>query len=220
MKSDKLLIIDNKAGAERESSENVIAQLDESDRSLINHFRDITGFWEEDGDDVKINVDISCYTYIFIHDSYDDPIIQGGLKELLIKRMSLTSTVVLFSGTKRESPTPQQLCHEDICWYELRRSQYFMNLPRFMESRSILGTYQIEYLYDSSKDPKTDKGQMLADEISDLLEISPQKAAGSAAFIELIKLFGGQYDEKVYERFANMSEDSFLSTIDRLIHRK
>jgi hypothetical protein len=220
MKSDKLLIIDNRAGAERESSENAIAQLDEADRSLINHCRDITGFWEEDGDDVKINVDISTYTYIFIHDSYDDPIIQGGLKELLIKRMSLISTVVLFSGTKPESPTPRKVCQDDICWYELRRSQYFVNLCRFMESRSVFGAFQIEYLYDSSKDPKTDKGQMLADTISDLLEISPQKAAGSAVFIELIKLFGGQYDERVYDRFANMSEDLFLSTIDRLIHKK
>src|SRR6202000_2456314 len=107
-------------------------------------------FWEGQGDDVLLNKDFSPYGYIFIHDSYDDPIIEGGLKEVLIEKLSATSTVIFFSGTKKESSTANKVLADDIeglFWYEVLQSQYFDCLPNFVKSRSIFGEYRIEYLY-------------------------------------------------------------------------
>jgi len=220
MKADKVLIIDDKLKTEKHNSENAIAQLNDHQRSLIDHFRDVTGFWEQRDDDVLLHIDFSPYRFIFIHDSYNEPIIQGGLKEVLIQKLSATSTVILFSGTKRESPIGQKIFAEDIedvFWYELRRSQYFDRLPKFMDSVAIFGDYKIEYLYNRYSDPKKDKGQELADKVRSLLEVSSQRAAYSETFVQLLQLFGHQYNESILERFSNLSDDRFLSALDRLI---
>jgi len=222
MRADKILIIDDKSKTEKYSSENAIDQLNDYQRSLVDHYRNATGFWMQQDDDVLLNKDFSCYRYIFIHDSYDEPIIQGGLKEVLIQKLSVTSTVVLFSGTKKESITGQKVFADDIeevFWYELRRSQYFDGLSRFIESLVVFGDYKIEYLYNRYSDPKKDRGQELANEVRSHLEVSSQEAAHSNALVQLLQLFGYQDNESILERFSKLSDERFLSALDRLLQK-
>lgn len=220
MMADKILIVDDKPDTEQRSTERILCSLKEEQRSLVIHVRDIAGCWKDNGDDVVLLRDFTLFSYVFIHDSFDDPIIIGGLKELLIRKLMATSHVVLFSGEKDESAVPRMgrsLSEGNIFWYELRRDQYVKNLGRFIESSFFFGEYKVKYLYDRYSSPLRDKAEDLIIKLRGLLEDSVLAAARSAAFRDLLDLLGYSEAEKIIARFSIMSDGEFSSALENLI---
>ena len=218
MTSDRILIIDDKGSDEKDSSGSAIRQLSKDQKALVAYHRNSEGLWEEKGDDVRLLVDFSGYPFIFIHDSYDNPIILGGLKEVLIEKLSPTSTVVLLSGTKPENSDPVKAEIDGLCWYEVRRVQYLDNLSRFIDSKAVFGSFQLKYLYDRYRDPKKDKCIILSDDIRVHLEESVYKAARSEPFLQLLTLLGHEdHVKRISERFSKLTDEEFLRSLEELI---
>jgi hypothetical protein len=222
MKPDKILIIDDRSTPTSYNPEDEINNLDEKYRSLIVLHKDKnTGnLWLEEQDDVQLTQDFSAYSFIFMHDSHNDPLMQIGLKLILIQKLSATSTVVLFSGGKKEyNRPPEAKTSSDIpgtSWYELKREQFFDNLSKFMESFGIFGEYRLNYLYDRYSAPKTDMKTILAGQIRDHLENSLSEAIHSKEFQELLKLSDYSDIEHIKTRLSQGSEDAFTSALDQL----
>jgi hypothetical protein len=176
----------------------------------------------EHGDDLILLKDFKAYPFVFIHDSFDNPLIQDGLKPILIEKLSKTSKVVLFSGGKAESNFPiEKIYDEDISkyskYFEVRRDQYFHNLNNFLDSYIVSGNYEIKYLYNPFINPKKDKGYKLLDLIKLALEDSVQNAVDSNSFDALLTLFKCENRQKIKDRFLRMTDDEFVENLEDYI---
>ncbi len=221
MKADKILIIDDRPSSAPHNPEDEINNLDEKYRSLIvlHKDRNTRSLWLEDQEDVRLLQDFSVYSFVFIHDSHNDPLLQTGLKLILIQRLSVTSTVILFSGGKEECSRPEPKTSSDIpgtSWYELKREQFFDNLSKFMESVSIFDEYRLNYLYDRYSTPRADLKNILAGRIRDHLENSLSEAIHSKEFQELLKLSHYSDIETIQAKLSQGSEEAFALALDQL----
>jgi hypothetical protein len=99
--------------------------------------------------------DFANYPFIFIHDSFEDSLIKDGLKAVLFEKLTKTSKVILFSGSKVESEFPVERIYDDqiskntFC-YEILRRQYFHNFKKFhiklLNIRSIPNKIFIQFI--------------------------------------------------------------------------
>ncbi|RZK07577.1 MAG: hypothetical protein EOO43_21560 [Flavobacterium sp.] len=222
MTLDKVLILDDKLSTENFSSVQAISLLDEEQRSLIDYYEETVSLWSEstDGDDIVLLQDFSRYPFIFIHDSFENPLVKDGLKAILFEKLTKTSKVVLFSGSRSESETPIEKIYDEkisgaVC-YEILRRQYFDNLKNFIDGYLLISEYDIRYLYNQYLQPKKEIAYLLLEKIKMTLEESIQAAIASDSFKDLLSLY--EYDaDATTHRFSMMTDDDFIATLEDLI---
>lgn len=222
--SGRVLILDDKAPDEDFSTFQALSRLAAGERSLVEYFATTETLWVENylDDDIKLMRDFSHYPFIFIHDSFENSLVSDGLKGIVIEKLSKTSKVVLFSGSRTESEVPieriydEQISKDTAC-YEILRRQYFHNLKNFIDSFLVRGEYQIKYLYNPYINPKKDQAYTLFEVIKADLEQSIQKAIESSSFTELLTLYGYEDISDISNRFLKMSDDDFVENLEDLI---
>lgn len=223
MTSDKILILDDKPRNEDHSSFQAISQLNERQKMLVDYYETSNTLWTliDNGDDVKLLKDFSPYKFVFIHYSFNDPIVGENVMTNLIDSLSTSSKVVLFSGNRIESETPViRKLSDDISEYshfEIRRSQYCNNLKRFIDSLLFSKEYQIKYLYNPYISPQKDKAYALFEIIKTDLEESIQNAIESNSFVELLSLYGYKNTSEISSRFLKMNDEEFIENIEDFI---
>lgn len=223
MMLDKILILDDKLENQDYSSFQALSLLSEEQRKYIEYFEETLSLWcpIDNGDDVKLLKDFSCYKFILIHYSFNDPIIGEELMGSLINKLSETSRVVLFSGNRLESEIPIEKRFDEKeskhSHFEIRRVQYFNNLNNFIDSFLLNKVFQIRYLYNPYINPKKDKAYKLLEIIKINLEESIQSAIESDSFNELLSLFGYEKNSEISNRFSKMTDDDFIENIEDLI---
>lgn len=224
MLNNKILIIDDKPVSEDFSTINLLKTLNSDERILIDYFEDSNLLWKEskDGDDIELLMDFGKYSVIFIHDSYENPLVNEGLKAILIEKLSITSLVVLFSGSRDESEVPikkvydKQISKEALC-YELLRRQYYKNFKNFINGFLLTEEYQIKYLYNSYINPLKDKAYVLLEMVRIDLEESVKFATESEEFKKLLILYDYKDLDEIIERFSQMDDDEFIEKLEDLI---
>lgn len=223
MTLDKILILDDKPGNEDHSSFQAIAQLNERQKKLVDYYEVSDELWKliENGDDVKLLKDFSPYKFVFIHHSFNDPIIGESIMANLIDMLSTTSAVCLFSGNRIESEVPVIRKWSDVfsesSHFEVRRSQYHNNLKNFIDSHLLSGKYHIKYLYNPYLNPLKDKAYSLLDMIKTDLEQSIEFAVESNYFKELLFLYGYGNIYDISNRCLEMTDDEFIETLEDFI---
>jgi hypothetical protein len=224
MTLDKIIIIDDKALGQSHSSIEAISRLDKIRSGYLEYYESTIDLWAQNelGDDLKLLKDFSAYPYVFIHDSFDNPLIQDGLKSVLIEKLSATSRVVLFSGGKIESNSPVEKVFDDCIspnskYFEVRRDQYFNNLKSFIDSYILNRSYQIKYLYNPTINPKKEKAYALLDNIKTALEDSISSAIESDSFNELLSLYDNENNTKLTNRFLQMNDDEFIENLEDFV---
>lgn len=222
MTLDKVLILDDKLSTENFSTMQAISLLDEKRRNLVDYYDETVSLWSEstDGDDIVLLQDFSRYPFIFIHDSFENPLVKDGLKAILFEKLNKTSKVVLFSGSRSESETPIEKIYDEkisgaVC-YEILRRQYFNNLKNFIDSYLLTNKYDIRYLYNQYLQPRREMAYLLLEKIKTALEESIQTAIESDSFRDLLSLFGYDSDATAH-RFSMMTDDDFIETLEDLI---
>lgn len=224
MTLDKILIIDDKAPEQDFSTSQALSKLKVGERPLVDYYENTEKLWVESNnvDDIDLIMDFSNYSFIFIHDSFENPLVRDGLKAVLFEKLSKTSKVVLFSGSRVESEIPveriydEQISNDTSC-YEILRRQYFNNLKNFVDSYLITGEYQIKYLYNPYINPKKNKAYALFELIKSDLEESIQNAIESNSFNELLSLYGYTNASGISSRFLKMNDDEFIENLEDLI---
>lgn len=221
MMSNKLLIIDDKPSQEKESSEIVFGNLTETQRSRIDFSKTIEGLWLQEDVKIQLIKDFSPYSYIFIHDSYDHPLIDSDMIEVVVEGLWPTSRVVLYSGGREDARSGEEpgKVIEGISWFEIRRSLYAQNLACFIDSSFVFGSYDIKYLYQGG-DPRDDKANELYEEIRTLLEVSSSDVVGSASFAELLRLKKNEPTRDLLDKLAGIPRTELASRLENLMKSK
>jgi hypothetical protein len=224
MTLDKIIIIDDKSISQSHSSIELVSKIDEIKSQFIEYYESTIELWSQNAseDDIILLKDFSVNPFIFIHDSFDNPLVQDGLQSDLIGKLSKTSNVVLFSGCKQESSMPLEKIIDEsdskkIRFYEIKREQYFNNLKNFIDSFLISGQYQIKYLYNPYLNPKKDKAYSLLEIIKTDLEESIQSAIESNSFNELLSLYEYKNTSEISSRFLKMTDDEFVENLEDFI---
>jgi len=224
MTLDKILILDDKAPDEDFSTSQALSKLTVGERSLVEYYENTETLWVESHnvDDIDLMKDFSNYPFIFIHDSFENPLVRDGLKAVLFEKLSKTSKVVLFSGSRTESEIPVERIYDeqiskDTSCYEILRRQYFNNLKNFIDSYLVTRGYQIKYLYNPYINPKKDKAYTLLEVIKTDLEESIQSAIESNSFNELLSLYGYKNTSEISNRFSKMTDDAFVENLEDFI---
>lgn len=224
MTLDKILILDDKAPGEDFSTSQALSKLTVGERSLVEYYENTETLWVEshNDDDIDLMNDFSNYPFIFIHDSFENPLVRDGLKAVLFEKLSKTSKVVLFSGSRTESEIPVERIYDeqiskDTSCYEILRRQYFNNLKNFIDSYLVTRGYQIKYLYNPYINPKKDKAYTLLEIIKTDLEESIQSAIESNSFNELLSLYGYKNTSEISNRFSKMTDDAFVENLEDFI---
>lgn len=224
MTSVKILILDDKAHDEDFSTSNLLPSLAVDERALIEYYKSTETLWIESksDDDIVLIKDFLNYPFIFIHDSFENPIIRDGLKAVLFEKLTKTSKVVLFSGSRSESEIPvekiydEQISKDTLC-YEILRRQYFQNLRNFIVSYLIFGQFEIKYLYNPYINPKKDKAYALFETIKTYLEESNQSAVKSNEFNELFSIYNYKNYSEISNKFLKFTYDEFIENLEDLI---
>ena len=220
MTKNKILIIDDKAAGEDFSTLQILSQLTVEEGSRIDYYENTQLLWvENDKEDITFLKDFSNYSFIFIHDSLNDPLFNDGLKAMTIEKLSKISKVVLFSGSIAESSFPVEAIYDEqisknASCYEILRRQYFCNFKNFIDSYFVSGQFQIKYLYNPYIKPKKDKAYLLLEVIKTNLEESIQAAVDSDSFNELLSLLGYKNSPDISCRFLKMSDDEFIENLE------
>ena len=224
MTLNKIIILDDKAPSEDFSTSQLLSNLTVGERLLFEYYESTETLWIESNkeDDIVLMKDFSNYPFIFIHDSFENSIIRDGLKAVLFEKLTKTSKVVLFSGSRTESELPVERIYDDqiskdtFC-YEILRRQYFNNFKNFINSYLLSGQYQIKYLYNPYVNPKKDKAYALFEIIKTDLEESIQNAIESNSFNELLSLYGYIKTSDILKRFSKMNDDEFIENLEDFI---
>jgi hypothetical protein len=224
MTLNKIIILDDKAPNEDFSTSQLLSNLTVGERLLVEYYESTETLWLESNkeDDIVLMKDFSNYPFIFIHDSFENPLVQDGLKPVLLEKLAKTSKVVLFSGGKVESNCPiEKVFDESISkysnCYEVKREQYFNNLKNFFDSYILTGKYQIKYLYNPYINPKKDLAYSLLESIKTDLEESIQSAIESNSFNELLSLYEYKNTSEISSRFLKMTDDEFIENLEDFI---
>jgi len=224
MTLNKIIIIDDKALGQSHSSIEAISRLDNIRSGYLEYHDSTINLWAQNEleDDIKLLKDFSAYPFVLIHDSFNNPLIQDGLKPVLIEKLSKTTKVVLFSGGKAESDSPNEKVFDESIsqhskYFEIRREQYFNNLKNFIDSYIVNGSYQLKYLYNSYINPKKEKAYTLLENIKAALEESILSAVESNSFNELLSLYGYIMTLEISKRFMSMTDDEFIETLEDFI---
>lgn len=224
MTLSKILILDDKAPSEDFSTTQLLSKLTAEERLLVEYYESTETLWSEKNneDDIVLTMDFSNYPFIFIHDSFENPIISDGLKAVLFEKLTKTSKVVLFSGSRTESELPvekiydYQISKNTYC-YEILRRQYFNNFKNFIDGFIVSGQFQIKYLYNPYINPKKEKAYTLFEIIKTDLEQSIENAIGSNSFNEFLTLFGYINTAEILIRFSELNDDEFIEKLEDLI---
>ncbi|WP_442588891.1 hypothetical protein ACSBL2_22925 [Pedobacter sp. AW31-3R] len=217
----KILIIDDKDHSVSESSTKLISKLEESHRKFLTLRADIEGLWgaNEQGDDVILLHDFRQYEYVFIHDSFNEPLILASLKESFINQVSFQTQLVFFSGSRSRSRTPKQErlrnINPDVSYYAINRSQYFENMNNFLDS-AILGRQDIIHLYDKSNPIRSVVQEELKKAIMVDLEESIEKAARGVNMEKLLEFLKITDISGYVETFAKKDDIDFIRSLDML----
>ncbi|OKL39974.1 hypothetical protein [Pontibacter flavimaris] len=224
MMLDRIIIVDDKASSEDYSTYSVLDLLNPEQKERVEYHSDTKYLWKaaDNEDEVVLLSSFKNFSYIFIHDSFNDPLLPDGLLPVLIKELSSTSKVVLFSGSKPDSSTPLRTQVDpsiatDIFYYEVLRRQYYTNLSSFIDSFFMFGEFRIKYLYNSDIPPFKDRGYELLHDIMDKLESSTTEAVYSKSFRDLLTLYNYDDIESVSKRFEAMSLDEIIEALEDLV---
>jgi hypothetical protein len=224
MKLNKIIILDDKAPSEDFSTSQLLSNLSVAQRVLVEYYESAETLWLESQkeEDIVLMKDFTNYPFIFIHDSFENPFFRDGLKAVLFEKLTKTSKVVLFSGSRTESELPVERIYDDqiskntFC-FEILRRQYFNNFKSFIDSYLLSGQFRIKYLYNPYVSPKKDKAYELFDIIKTDLEESIQNAIESDSFNDLLSLYGYIKTPEILIRFSKMNDDEFIESLEDLI---
>lgn len=187
MLDKKILIIDDKDANHSHSSRLLISTIPEEFLLFVDHYENHEYLWTKRDDKLYPTIDLLKYAYVFIHDSYDNPIFLTEDKHELKSIFDNNATFVFFSGEKAESNKPYM---QDDGSYGIRRSQYFSNFITFLESFKYFQKDNLDFLFNSSLKPIRRKIDQLAEVIITKLETSTKYAADSKEFDEILELRG------------------------------
>ncbi|CAN5548938.1 hypothetical protein BH11BAC2_BH11BAC2_06250 [soil metagenome] len=219
--SDRIIIIDDKAHSEDLNTFKLLTELSHEQRPFIDYEFAISDFWriEANGERILLLKDFSQYEYVFIHDSFKDPIIEERVKPLVAEKISKTSTVVFFSGSKKDSGIPIKLKFDeklfpDLNVYEILRRNYYKGLANFIDSKIVLGNYDLKYLYNPALNPFRAKAVLLLEKIRIKMEVSLDTAVLSEELKELLLMkYSIEQVPDILTRFRGMGDDAFLEAI-------
>ena len=209
----KILIIDDKEINHSYSSKLLIKQFSAEDKLLVDCFDTYQNLWvKKEGRLVPIK-DLSSYKYVFIHDSYDNPMFLTEEKQNIQVLFDKDAIFVLFSGEKEESTSP---CKQDGGYYTIKRSQFFNNFPVFLESFTYFTEENLDFLFNSNLKPKRRRLEQLAECVLKYSEVSIAYATASKEFVEMLDLCGySASKEKVIRRILE-DEIDFYEVLDEL----
>ena len=93
MTLNKIIILDDKAPSEDFSTSQLLSNLTVGERLLVEYYESTETLWLESNkeDDIVLMKDFSNYPFIFIHDSFENPLVQDGLKPVLLEKLAKTS---------------------------------------------------------------------------------------------------------------------------------
>ncbi len=223
---NRILIVDDKKKNEDFSSINALGALTSKQKELVDFEATTKLLWKNtnNGDDVELLQDFATYAFIFIHKSFRQLGIHERLLSNLITKLSVTSTIVLITGSHQESSTPivawiNSLISSNTRYFTILRRQYYYNLGNFVNSKLLNDSFQIDYLYDSNKKPEMDKANALLKAIEVKLEESITVAINDPVFGELLNLLG--YNDNAIElakkKFETLSAGKVMSDLSFLI---
>ena len=212
----KILIIDDKAESEKNSSITLLKGLKSKYKSLIDFKQNTKGLWmlnENEDEIIDLNIDLHSFDFIILHQSFDDPVISEPIK-ILMPILPKSTKLILFSGDRRtdlKSNDKEGLYdlkqNPDQIHYEIRRSILFENFENFMDSFNVLGKFRIEALYDKNYNVTKEKAEHLFNLLIINLEESEMKAINSKEFEEFFYLAGYRSNEIVLIRNNFSSKD-------------
>lgn len=223
MNPDKILIIDDKIADQGYSTVSLLESLTEVDKKKIEFHKSLEQVCDfgDDGESVYLKIDLELYSFVFIHGSYDDPLLDENSLDILIREFSKKAIVVLFSGSKRETVTPALLNLSEVSgyvkYYGIKRQQYFDNFHNFISSYNIYKEYRIKYLYDGFSFPKQDRGNELKDEIEVALEISKDNVLNSSIFSTFLELYNLNSSSYFLNSVRSCDELEFLDILENVI---
>ena len=221
---NKVLIIDDKSSSEKESSWNLVNGLNKQSKNVVDFESSSSGLWvlNKNQDEVeRTNIDLKAYSFIFLHDSHNDSILKDG--KVLISILPEHTNLVLFSGSRPESLSPLDCGNYNHNQadlgnkhYEIRRSIYYKNFPRFIESYLALGIFKIEALYYENYNYKRERANQLFNEIMVHLETSEDSAVASEAFQNFFILAGYEpiVTQKIKDNFLNFDYNEFREALE------
>jgi hypothetical protein len=219
----KVLIIDEKSIGQKHNSAQLLKGLNEVQRGLVELHESSYELWELNKNEDAIEkcfIDLTQFNFIFLHQSYDDPILSEP--RILLDQLPNGVQLVLFSGERSEGlnddndeeynfPQDPNKPH-----FEIRRSIYFENFPNFLDSYLVSGTFRIEALYDKNFSIKKEEVQKLFNLIKSKLEESEKLAAESHEFSKFFELAGYEANEtkKIVENYKTFDHNQFLEALE------
>ncbi len=223
MKS-KILIIDEKDQTQKESSDELMEKLNKEQRDLVDLHSTSDKIWQMNQNEDSIDyflIDLDQYSFIFLHQSYDDPILNDP--RVLLGNIPDGTKLILFSGERSEGLkyydeegiyTFPQI--EDKPHYEIRRSVYFVNFSSFLDTYLLSGIFRIEALYDRNFSIRREKAKKLFKQIELKLEESEKAAAESDEFSKFFELAGYENKEinQVIDNYKIFNYNKFIEALE------
>lgn len=223
--TDRILILDDKPLHEDLSTFELISRLNSEQRSFIDHYSTVKNLWsvETNRERITLLADFSKYSHVFIHDSFDEITFDDVIKPLVLEQISKATTVVLFSGSKQDSGMPLKIEFDNqifpgVYVYEILRRNYHKGFENFLNSKILLGAFDLRYLYNSELSPRRAKARHLFETIRRRMENSLETAINSKEFRELLLL---NHEENqipsILENCSKMNDDEYLEAIEQYI---
>jgi hypothetical protein len=223
----RILIIDDKPETDSSSSEQMLIRLKKVQLELVELKKDIADLWvlnDSQDEIIPTSIDYSKYAYIFLHQSYDTPLLKDPT--ILINVIPNATKLVLFSGERKESLTyednqgsyqyPQNENHKH---YEIRRSVYLKNFGNFLNTfiDTHSNEFRIEALYNSNYSVRKQEGTVLFETIINELEVSNDNAVNSKQFTSFFELVGYNNHQinTIKSNYQSMDYQNFYDTLER-----
>lgn len=220
--TESVIILDDKPIEEDMNSFRLLSQLNIEQQTLVVHESKLEGLWNVDQnlERVEFKIKFNKFNYVFIHDSFNDVAMNERIKPLIVEEILRTSTIVFFSGSTENSEHPLKIRFDkrlfpDLFVFEIGRRAYYNGFANFLDSKLILGKYDLKYLYNPKLKPIKTKAIFLLEEIRKIMEESFSAALESTELVDLLLL---KYDKRQIEmaisRFRVMDEQEFIDTMD------
>ncbi len=195
----RIIIVDDKAEDQKYSSLSLMSRLTSDQIDLVNVIASTKDLWVFDAiknEIVKLKINFERIDFLFIHQSFDNPVIDEPIKRLM-PLIPESAKIVLFSGGGRadlqliDSEKLYDFTQNPIqMHYEIRRSIWYQNFPNFLNSFLQSGKFRIEALYDASFNVVKEKAVQIFIKLEDYLKSSEYALVNSKEFEDFFLMAG------------------------------